>query len=314
MPEINLPEVKLPKFELPEGLRDMTREDIQKAMPEIRLPNLQKQAERVAENAGRFAGDVGRNIDNALPRRPGPSPVPFAVLGMIGGLVVGWILATSPATQPRIAGFMDWIRARIGDWRNRGMTEFDDEFETGTDAFRTQATDIGDLGISTGGGAAYAGAESSTMHTDSGADAWSDSRFGEDTIAGSGAGTTADTNGFGLRTGGGVGSETEDTKDDEPADSLTGDFRGQSLGAASADDLESNANLDADRHAASDVPDAVVVDEVVVVSPSTGSPGVGTSDDTVVQDDGRAEGTGRMTDQMQIDDTEDDDAPATGRV
>jgi hypothetical protein len=309
MPDISLPEVKLPKFELPHGLRDMTREDIQRAIPEIKLPDLQKQAEKVAESAGRFAGDVGRNLDNALPRRSGPSPVPFAVLGMIGGLVVGWILATSPTTQPRIAAFMDWIRARIGDWRSGGMTDYDDDFETGTDQFRSQATDVGDLGISTG---AYAGAGASTMHADSGADAWSDSRFGDDAIAGSttdsSTGGTADTNGFGLRTGGGVGSETEDATDDEPAGSLSNDFRGQSLGAASADDL------DPDRDLAADVPDAVIVDEVVVVSPSTGSPGVGTSDDIELQDDGKAEGTGRMTDQMQIDDTEGDDAPGTGRV
>jgi hypothetical protein len=263
MPEISLPEVKLPKFELPEGLRDMTREDIQKAMPEFRLPNLQKQAEKVAENAGKFAGDVGRNIDQALPRRPGPSPVPFAVLGMVGGLVVGWLLATSPSTSARINGFMDWARARIDEWRNRTSSEFEDELETATDEFRSYGS----------GTDAYAGAgvgTTETLHTESAGDAWREPQ-----------GDTAD-----------AWTEPQPAGTSATSTSTTDEFRDKSLGAASADDLPPTDD-DA-------VPDAVIIDEVVVVAPSSG--------DTVT-----GEGSGLMTEQMQIDDTEGDDAPGVGR-
>jgi hypothetical protein len=232
----------------------MTMEDIQKAMPDFRMPkfDLQKQAGRLADDAGKFAGDVGRNIDHALPRRPGPSPVPFAVLGMAGGLVVGWILATSPTTAPRINGFMDWVRARIDDWRNRGLSDLDDDLETGTDQFRSFGSDVSAVADDTFAGVGA----TSAMHTDPGTEALSDDPTRSDDWAGSPVGTRQD------------------------------DFRGQSLGAASADDLPPTDE--------SVVPDAVVVDEVIVVAPSADA---GT-------------GTGRMTDQMPTDRTEGDDDPA----
>ncbi len=259
MPDINLPEVKLPKFELPEGLRDMTLEDIQKAMPDFKMPkfDLQKQAGRLADDAGKFAGDVGRNIDSALPRRPAPSPVPFAVLGMAGGLVVGWILATSPATAPRINSFMDWLRARIDDFRNRGLGDLDDELETGTDEFRSFGSDVSGVAQDTFAGAGA----TSAMHTESGTDALSDEATRTDDWAATPAGGRQD------------------------------DFRGQSLGAASADDLPPTDDTV--------VPDAVIVDEVIVVAPSTGT------------DAGTGGGAGRMTDQMATDRTEGDDLPGS---
>jgi hypothetical protein len=263
MPEISLPEVKLPKFELPEGLRDMTREDIQKAMPEFRLPNLQKQAEKVAENAGKFAGDVGRNIDHALPRRPGPSPVPFAVLGMVGGLVVGWLLATSPSTSARINSFMDWARARIDAWRNRTSSEFEDELESATDEFRS-------YGSGTDAYAAAGVGSTETLHTESAGDAWREPQ-----------GDTTD-----------AWTEPQPAGTSATSMGTTDEFRDKSLGAASADDLPLTDD-DA-------VPDAVIVEEVVVVAPSTGETVTG-------------EGSGLMTEQMQIDDTEGDDVPGVGR-
>jgi hypothetical protein len=150
MPDISLPEVRL-KDKLPEGLRDMTMDDIQKALPDVRMPKFDvgrdaRKASRAAEKAAakaarqvdrtardvqkaapRGAGDAAKTVQSALPSRPGPNPVPVAMLAMLGGLVVGWILANNPTTGPRIAAWMDELRARFDEWRGRGMSELDDE-------------------------------------------------------------------------------------------------------------------------------------------------------------------------------------------
>ena len=52
MPDITLPEVRL-RDKLPEGLRDMTMDDIQKAIPEVKLPRFD--IGREVRNAGRSA-------------------------------------------------------------------------------------------------------------------------------------------------------------------------------------------------------------------------------------------------------------------
>lgn len=124
MPDIKFPEVKFPEFKLPEGLRDMSREDIQKAMSDVKMPDV-KMPKR---------SDIVKNIENALPRREGPSPVPFAVLAMVGGLVVGWILATS-SYAPRITAAMDGVRQKIDDWRS-SADGLDDDLNGSPEAFR----------------------------------------------------------------------------------------------------------------------------------------------------------------------------------
>ncbi len=125
MPDITLPEVRLPEIKLPD-LRDMTMDDIQKAMPEVRLPKLELPKR----------SEIAREIDKAIPRRAGPSPVPFAILAMLGGLIVGWILATSPATGPRISAALDGIRGRVDRWRGGAMDELDEELGSGPAAYR----------------------------------------------------------------------------------------------------------------------------------------------------------------------------------
>ncbi|HVL53338.1 MAG TPA: hypothetical protein VM344_03675, partial [Vitreimonas sp.] len=106
MPDLSVPEMRL-KDRLPEGLRDMTMDDIQNAMPDVRLPKFDraakqaekaaaqaaKQAEKAARSlekaAGKQAGKAAKAVENALPRRSGPNPVPIAILAMLGGAVVG---------------------------------------------------------------------------------------------------------------------------------------------------------------------------------------------------------------------------------
>jgi hypothetical protein len=132
MPDISRPEVRL-KDKLPEGLRDMTMDDIQRAMPEVHMPRMdlgrsarkaRKGAERAARDAqkaaAREAANVSRAVGKALPQRSGPNPVPIALLAMLGGLVVGWILANSPTTGPRISAWLDDLRMRWDEWRGRG--------------------------------------------------------------------------------------------------------------------------------------------------------------------------------------------------
>jgi hypothetical protein len=257
-----MPTISLPRFQLPEGLRDMTAEDIGKAMPEVHLPKVDvdaigkragKVVDEVAKNAGKAVDDVAKsagkvvddvaksvssNVEQALPRRPGPSPVPFAVLGMLGGLIVGWLLATSPTTAPRINAFMDWLRTRIDDWRVGRNADLDDAFEDAAEELRSDSTGLEPVMAEPD----YAGSTSSAMHT-------------------------------------GTGYADEEPWSDRP------ELRGQSLGAAAADDFQTG-RLDAGGGTAEDAEAVIVVDDTGTAEIDSGS--------------------GRMTDQMKIDNTEGD--------
>jgi hypothetical protein len=131
MPDISLPEVHLPDFKLPEGLRDMNREDIQKAMPGVRLPKIElpKRSDISKELA-----KAGRDIDKALPRRAASSPLPFVFFGLLAGLFIGWFLASSAVTGPRIGGAVDEVRGRVAKWRANDTSE-DDEYDSRPAAF-----------------------------------------------------------------------------------------------------------------------------------------------------------------------------------
>ena len=172
MPDLSVPEMRL-KDRLPEGLRDMTMDDIQNAMPDVRLPKFDraakqaekaaaqaaKQAEKAARSlekaAGKQAGKAAKAVENALPRRSGPNPVPIAILAMLGGAVVGWILATNPVTGPRVSAWLDELRLRFQAGR-ADETDQDDTWDTELpSAFGASAT----APIATD---AYAGAMSST--------------------------------------------------------------------------------------------------------------------------------------------------------
>ena len=147
MPDISLPEVRL-KARLPEGLRDMSVEDIQNAMPEVRLPKVDlskvelpkfdldfgREAGKAAKRADKAAKGARKSavkaVENALPRKRGPNPVPVAILAMLGGVVVGWLLASNPVTGPTVRGWLDSIRRAIFE---RGTSWQDEEWDT-TDA------------------------------------------------------------------------------------------------------------------------------------------------------------------------------------
>ena len=146
MPDISLPEVRF-KARLPEGLRDMSVEDIQHAMPDVRLPKVDlskvelpkidvdfgREAGRAAKRADKAAKSARKSavraVENALPRKSGPNPVPVAILAMLGGVVVGWLLATNPVTGPKVRAWLDSIRRSL--FERSSMDE--DEWDT-TDA------------------------------------------------------------------------------------------------------------------------------------------------------------------------------------
>ena len=130
MPDISLPEVHLPEFRLPEGLRDMNREDIQKAMPDVRLPKIDLRRSDISKELAK----AGREIDKGVPRRAAPSPLPFVFFGMLAGLFIGWFLASSAVTGPRIGGAVDEVRGRVAKWRSSDAGD-EDDYDSGTAAF-----------------------------------------------------------------------------------------------------------------------------------------------------------------------------------
>jgi hypothetical protein len=145
MPDITLPEVRLPSIRLPEGLRDMNKEDIQKAMSDVQLPkiDLPKRSEVAKELAKASKGleKAGKDIDKMIPRRAAPSPLPFVIFGMLAGLFVGWFLASSSVTGPKIGALAEDVRGRVDRWRKERGTDTTDEFDTSSttypDALRT---------------------------------------------------------------------------------------------------------------------------------------------------------------------------------
>lgn len=148
MPDISLPEVRLPELKLPEGLREVNREDIQKAMPDVRLPKIElprrQDIARELSKAGKEIEKAGRELDKALPRRPAPSPLPFVFFGMLAGLFIGWFLASSTVTGPRISGLVGDVRGRVDRWRKETTKGTEDEFDASStaypDALRTTGT------------------------------------------------------------------------------------------------------------------------------------------------------------------------------
>jgi hypothetical protein len=123
MPDISLPEVHLRDFKLPESLRDMNREDIQRAMPDVRLPKIDLPRR---SDVSKELAKASRDIDKALPRRAAPSPLPFVFFGMLAGLFIGWFLASSTVTGPKIGGAVDEVRGRVAKWRASDSSDNDD--------------------------------------------------------------------------------------------------------------------------------------------------------------------------------------------
>jgi hypothetical protein len=109
MPDITMPEIHLPDVKLPEGLRDMSRQDIQHAIGD-RLP---RKIEMPDVDLSKI--DLPKAVEDRLPGRRRRNPVlPIAALLAIGSLVAAaWWLITSPTAMVRVRETADRIRARM---------------------------------------------------------------------------------------------------------------------------------------------------------------------------------------------------------
>ena len=134
MPTLTLPEMKLPEFDLQEIVRDRrddlvdAAERVRDEMSHIERPNVERpRVELPKLNDIRRA--AAREID------PGPSPlIPFVAGAAIVGLLVGWMLAMSPVTGPRIRSAVAGMRDRFDSWRSGSTDEIAERLDTLTTA------------------------------------------------------------------------------------------------------------------------------------------------------------------------------------
>jgi hypothetical protein len=112
MPDITLPEIHLPEVKLPDGLRDMSRHDIQSAISD-RMP---KKVDFPDVDLSKI--DLPKAVEDRLPRRRRSNPImPIAAVLAIGSLVAAaWWLITSPTAMLRVRETADRIRSRIGGY------------------------------------------------------------------------------------------------------------------------------------------------------------------------------------------------------
>ena len=168
----------------------MNREDIQSAMSDVRLPkiDLPKRSDISKElaKAGKGLEKAGKDIDKMLPRRAAPSPLPFVIFGMLAGLFIGWFLASSNVTGPKIGGLVEDARTRVDRWRKDRMTEMGEDIDatssTYPDALRTTASgsysgSATDMSNGAGTGSMTGVGPGTTAETASGAAGVSSERF-----------------------------------------------------------------------------------------------------------------------------------------
>jgi hypothetical protein len=119
MPDITMPELHLPDVKLPEGLRDMSRQDIQSAISD-RLP---KKFEMPDIDLSKV--ELPKSVERHLPGRRRTNPIfPIAAVLAIGSLfAAAWWLITSPTAMVRVRETADRIKTRLGN----GVDQLDAE-------------------------------------------------------------------------------------------------------------------------------------------------------------------------------------------
>ena len=120
MPDISMPEIHLPDVKLPEGLRDMTRQDIQNAigdararMPKrIEMPDIDLSKMELPKS---LEGKLPKAVEDRLPMKRRSNPIlPVAALLAIGSMfVAAWWLITSPTAGSRVRAAVDQLRSRL---------------------------------------------------------------------------------------------------------------------------------------------------------------------------------------------------------
>ena len=150
MPDLSLPEIHLPDIHLPEGLRDMTRHDIQNAIGD-RMPSMPKKLEMPAidlskvdlpkavedrlnrvEKAISKMG-LAKAVEDRMPGRKRSNPIlPIAALLAVGSMfAAAWWLITSPTASLKVRETADRVKARVTGQKT-GLTRFDDDADLGS--------------------------------------------------------------------------------------------------------------------------------------------------------------------------------------
>lgn len=128
MPDITLPEIKLPEVKLPDGLRDMSRQDIQHAIGNVKPPKLDLPKKIEMPDIDLSKIELPKAIEDRLPGRRRTNPVlPIAGLLVIGSLIAAtWWLITTPGATMRVREAADRLRYRITGKRT-DMVRYDDD-------------------------------------------------------------------------------------------------------------------------------------------------------------------------------------------
>lgn len=126
MPTITLPDVKLPDVKLPDfdfgSVGDRAREEAgnldtpRVTIPKVDLPRMEVPRVDLPHLELPSIRDIRRSAANEIDPRPSIWPVIGGVA--IVGLLVGWMLAMSPVTGPRIRSAISDLRDRLDAWRS----------------------------------------------------------------------------------------------------------------------------------------------------------------------------------------------------
>ena len=94
---------------------DPSRFDFSKVdFSKLDLPARAELAKQIRKASKEQLRRASQELNRNLPGRR-PSRVPFALLGAIGGLLVGWIVATTPAARRAIEGAVSGMRRSMSD-------------------------------------------------------------------------------------------------------------------------------------------------------------------------------------------------------
>jgi hypothetical protein len=130
---VDLKKVDLSKVELPKI--DTSRLDLSKVdLSRLDFParaEIVKQLRKASKEPLKRATE---QLDKSLPTRR-RSRTPFAIIGAIGGLLVGWMLATSPSARASIERGMTNGRRAISQWIDTMRSTGTDDLETDLSAY-----------------------------------------------------------------------------------------------------------------------------------------------------------------------------------
>jgi hypothetical protein len=164
MPELTIPRIRVNGEDVTKGLREISREDIAKAMPDVDLSkvdlskvdlskvempkfDLPKKIELPEIKLSSTEVELPRKIE--LPkleiraRRSGP-PAALVIMAVVCLSVAAWMVTMSPMA-PRIRRSIDDLRLRVDRWRENEVPEggVTDPTWTATDKARTTPSTTG---------------------------------------------------------------------------------------------------------------------------------------------------------------------------